>query len=296
MALRIATIGRNGQVAQALASRAALEPDITLLQASSAEADLCDPDSLARFIDGAAPHIVINTGAYNNLDKAESEPELAFAINAEGPRALARLCAARDVGFVHMSTDCVFDGTKDGPYLETDAPNPLSVYGRSKLAGEMAVLNDSPIALVTRVCWVFSEYGDNFVSKMIGLARARPELRVVDDQSGPPTYAPDIATALIAIARRKQAMPINHCGLLHLAAPGQMDRASMARAIMEESRRQGGPFTPVLPVSTAEFGAPARRPANARLGAMVATRMLGLEWTPWEQALEQSVRGVLARG
>lgn len=296
MSLRLATIGRNGQVAQALASCAATEPGLTLIQASSAEADLRDSDSLARFIDTAAPHIVINAGAYNNLDRAETEGELAFAINAGGPRALARICAARDIGFVHMSTDCVFDGTKEGAYHEIDTPNPLSVYGHSKLAGELAVLEDNPAALTVRVCWVFSAFGENFVSRMISLARTRPDLRVVDDQFGPPTYAPDIAAGLLAIARRKHAAPANLCGLLHFASPGCMDRASMAKAIMDESRRQGGPFTHVSSVSTEAFAATAKRPANACLSSDIATRQLRLDWTPWEKALEQSVRGILARG
>jgi dTDP-4-dehydrorhamnose reductase len=131
---------------------------------------------------------------------------------------------------------------------------------------------------------------------MISLARTRPDLRVVDDQFGPPTYAPDIAAGLIAIARRKHAAPANLCGLLHFAAPGRIDRASMAQAIMDESRRQGGPFTRISPVSTGAFGAPARRPANACLSSDIATRQLHLAWTPWDAALAQSVRGILARG
>ena len=294
--LRIATIGRNGQVAQALASCAATEPGITLIQASSSEADLRDPDSLARFIDAVAPNTVINAGGYNDLDRAEIEQELAFSVNAAGPRALARICGERDIGFVHMSTDCVFDGAKDGAYNEIDTPNPLSVYGRSKLAGETAVQDDNPAALIVRVCWVYSAFGENFVSRMIDLARTRPELRVVDDQFGPPTYAPDIAAGLLAIARQKHAAPANLCGLLHLAAPGSMDRASMARAIMDESRRQGGPSALVTPVSTEAFAATAKRPANARLASGIATRQLRLAWTPWQQALEHSVRGILARG
>lgn len=294
--LRIATIGRTGQVAQALALCAATEPDVKLIQASSAEADLRDPDSLARFIDKVAPNIVINAGAYNSLDRAETEQELAFAVNAAGPRALARICGERAIGFVHMSTDCVFDGTKDGTYNEIDTPSPLSVYGRSKLAGETAVLEDNPAAATVRVCWVFSEFGDNFVSRMIDLARTRPELRVVDDQFGPPTYAPDIAAGLLAIARRKHAAPADLSGLLHFAAPESMDRASMAAAIMDESRRQGGPFARVSPVSTADFGAAAKRPANARLASGIATRQLRLAWTPWQKALERAVRGILARG
>ena len=296
MSLRVATIGRNGQVALALASCAAHAPDIALIQASSAEADLRDADSLERFVDASAPHIVINAGAYNNLDRAETEEDLAYAVNAGGPRALARICAARDIGFVHMSTDCVFDGTKDGAYHEIDTPNPLSVYGHSKRAGELAVLEDNPAALIVRVCWVFSAFAENFVSRMISLARTRPELRVVDDQFGPPTYAPDIAAGLLVIARRKHAAPANLCGLLHFAAPGRIDRAGMAQAIMDESRRQGGPFARVSPVSTEAFAAPAKRPANACLSSDIATRQLRLDWTPWEKALEQSVRGILARG
>jgi len=296
MSLRVATIGRHGQVAQALASCAANETGLTLIQASSAEADLRDADSLARFIDTAAPHIVINAGAYNNLDRAETEQELAFAINAGGPRALARICAARDIGFVHMSTDCVFDGTKDGVYREMDAPNPLSVYGHSKRAGELAVMEDNPAAITVRVCWVFSAFAENFISRMISLARTRPDLRVVDDQFGPPTYAPDIAAGLLAIARGKHAAPDNLCGLLHFASADRMDRASMAQAIMDESHRQGGPFARVSPVSTEAFAAPAKRPANACLSSDIATRQLRIAWTPWAKALEQSVRGILARG
>jgi dTDP-4-dehydrorhamnose reductase len=296
MTLRIATIGRNGQVAQALASCTANASDVTLIQASSTQADLRDADSLARFIDAAAPHIVINAGAYNNVDRAETEQDLAFAVNAGGPRALARICAEREIGFVHMSTDCVFDGTKEGAYIEIDTPRPLSVYGHSKRAGELAVLEDNPAALTVRVCWIFSEFGDNFVAKMIGLARTRTELRVVNDQFGPPTYAPDIAAGLLAIARRKHAAPANLCGLLHFAAPDRMDRASMAAAIMNESRRQSGPFADVSPVSSETFSAAAKRPANSCLSSDIATRQLRLAWTPWEKALEQSVRGILASG
>ena len=295
MSLRVATIGRNGQVARALASCAADAPDLTLIQASSAEADLRDSDSLARFIDAAAPHIVINAGAYNNLDRAETDRDVAFAINAEGPRALARICAAREIGFVHMSTDCVFDGTKDGAYSEIDAPNPLSVYGHSKHAGEIAVLEHNPAALTVRVCWVFSEFAESFVSKVIEWARARPVLQIVSDQIGPPTYAPDIAIALLRLARAKVESARDLSGLLHLASPDAMSRSDMAKAIMAESQRQGGPFARIDPVTTASFNAPAKRPLNARLSNVKAAEALGLSWTPYAAALERSVAGVLKR-
>jgi dTDP-4-dehydrorhamnose reductase len=296
MPLRIATIGRNGQVARALGAEAAGDDTIVLVQASSAVADLRSSASLSAFIDSAQADVVINAGAYNLVDLAETEREAAFAINAEGPRTLARLCRERGVGFIHMSTDCVFDGASPQAYREDDPPNPLSAYGQSKLAGEQAVAAENPSATTTRVCWVFSEHGDNFVSKMIALARTRPRLSVVNDQIGPPTYAPDIARALIRIAQRLHAAPGALPPLLHLASPGAMDRASMARAILEESKRQGGPWAEVEGISSAAFAAPARRPPNARLSAERANRLLDLAWTPWDEAVERAVRGVLARG
>lgn len=295
MTLRIATIGRNGQIARAIAAAGAGQSGLELAQADRNGADLRDPEKLARFIDTAAPTILINCGAYNFVDKAETERDAAFAVNEAGPRVLARLCADRGIPFIHMSTDCVFDGAKEDPYTEDDPANPLSVYGQSKRAGEIAVAEIYPQALTVRVCWVFSGLADNFVSRMITLARERPVIRVVDDQVGPPTYAPDIATALLRIAGAMRGAPGSLSGLLHLASPDELDRASMARAIMAESERQGGPSARVEGVSSAEFGAPAQRPLNARLSAKVATQMFALHWTPWPEALERSVASVLSR-
>ena len=291
MTLRIATIGRNGQVAQALAAAAVGQSTITLEQAASSEANLRDHDSLSRFLDRSAPDVLINAGAYNFVDRAETDSESAFAINEAGPRFLAALCARRGIPFVHMSTDCVFDGTKVEPYDEDDAPNPLSVYGRSKLAGERAVAEANPDALTVRVCWVFSGFANNFVSKVISLARERPVVGMVDDQVGPPTYAPDIANALLRLASAPRHLP----PLLHLAAPDEMDRVTMARAIMAESHRQGGPAAVIEPISSADFAAPAKRPLNARLSGALATQMFALHWTPWPEALEHSVAAVLSR-
>lgn len=295
MVLRIACIGRHGQTAQALAALAARDAAFTLVQGDRRAADLSDAQTLAAFLDGAQPDAVINAGAYNLVDRAESEPDVAFAINAEGPRHLARLCRQRGLPFIHMSTDCVFDGAKTGGYTEDDAPHPLSVYGRSKLAGEQAVMEEDSGALVARVCWVFSEYGESFVSKMIQFARAQQKLRVVSDQIGPPTYAPDIAAALIAATRMRMDDPAKLCGLLHVAAPETMTRAAMAEAIMAESASRGGPSVPVEPVPTAAFAAQAARPLNAVLSGERARAKLGLVFTPFADALSRSVAGVLVR-
>ncbi|HVY89101.1 MAG TPA: dTDP-4-dehydrorhamnose reductase [Hyphomonadaceae bacterium] len=292
MTLRVACIGKNGQTARALA--AAADGSFELIQAGAAEADLRDDRSLAAFVERAKPDVLINAGAYNFVDKAETEEALAMAVNASGPLALALLCRTRGIAFIHMSTDCVFDGSGDQPHMEEETQTPMSAYGRSKAAGEIAVATEYPDALTVRVAWVFSEYGDNFVSKMIELARTRPKLRVVNDQIGPPTYAPDIARSLIRIAREK-ARGAQLSGLLHVVSSDVMDRASMARQIMAESRAQGGPFAEIEGVTTAEFNAPAMRPLNARLSNEKAVKLLGLTFTPWEQALKRSVAGILAR-
>lgn len=295
MVLRLATIGRNGQTAQAIAAVCAGNPAIDLRQADRNEADLRDPASLARFIDAAKPDALINAGSYNFVDRAESESDEAARINTAGPRELAGLCAARSIPFIHMSTDLVFDGEKSGAYIESDTPNPLSVYGRTKLAGEQAVAHANPHAITARVCWVYSEYADNFVSKMIDFARTQPRLKVVSDQIGAPTFAPDIARALIEIAQRmhrgESALP----RILHLSAPWTTSRAAMAAHVMAESQRLGGPFAPVNPVLTSAFSAPAKRPLNAHMSSELATSLLDLKWTPWNEGLARSVAGVLAR-
>lgn len=293
--LRIACIGKHGQTAQALAAVAAGYPSIELHQAARDTADLTKSETLEEFIHQTRAHVVINAGAYNLVDRAETEKEAALAVNGTGSCELAMICKRLGVHLIHMSTDCVFDGSKDGPYVEDDLQTPLSSYGRSKAAGEIAVKTIYPQALTARVCWVFSEFAESFVSKAIGWARTQPRLRIVSDQIGAPTYAPDIATALLRLARLKAEGASGLSGFLHLAAPDVMSRAEMARAIMAASKRLGGPFAEIDAVTTAEFNAPAKRPLNARLSGVKATDRLGMTWTPWEEALERSVRGVLAR-
>jgi dTDP-4-dehydrorhamnose reductase len=295
MTLRIACIGKNGQTAQALAAVAAGESDIVLVQGSTAEADLRDAASLQRFVEAAKADVLVNTGAYNFVDKAETETALAFAINEAGPRELAKLARALGIPFIHMSTDCVFDGRGSEPHNEDEPPSPLSAYGRSKLAGEIAVAEEYPDALTVRVCWVFSEFGDNFVSKMIELARTRPKLRVVSDQFGPPTYAPDIARALLSAARKKAAGAGDLSGILHVASSDVIDRAGMAQAIMAESKAQGGPAADIEGVTSEEFNAPAKRPLNARLSNARAIEKLGARFMPWSEALRLTVQGILNR-
>jgi dTDP-4-dehydrorhamnose reductase len=294
--LKIACVGRAGQAARSIAALVTGDSTISFTAGGRSEADLRDPKSLVAFVDRTKPNVLINTGAYNFVDKAETETDEAMRINADGPRALARRCRELGVGFIHMSTDCVFDGRKAGPYTEEDEALPLSAYGRSKLAGEQAVAEEYPEALTTRVAWVFSEYGDSFVSRMIAFAGKRPVLKVVNDQIGPPTYAPDIAAALLRAAKEKAAGASDVSGLMHVVSSDLLDRATMAKSIMDESKRQGGPMAEIEGVATAEFAAAAARPLNAQLSNAKAVKRLGLTFTPFDEALRRSVAGILARG
>lgn len=282
---RILVIGRSGQVAQALAHVGGERVHC----AGRGEADLLDPDSLAGTLDRYTPSAVINTGAYTSVDAAEAEPDLCRALNVDGPAALARACAARGIPLVHLSTDCVFDGTKDAPYTPTDAPAPLGVYGQTKLEGEQAVRQLAEKSLVVRVSWIFSRFGGNFVRTMLRVAGSRDEVSVVDDQYGCPTHAPDLAAALLEIAGQIARPDFSAWGIYHLAGAGMTERADMARQIFEVSARIGGPSARVIPVATADYPTPAQRPLNARLDMSETTRVFGVSLPDWRDGLEQAV-------
>lgn len=233
---RILVIGKSGQVAQALAHAGAGDVHC----AGREEADLRDPAAMATVLDAHMPRIVINTGAYTAVDKAESEPDECRALNRDAPAALARLCDARGIPLVHLSTDFVLDGEKDTPYLPTDRPVPVGVYGKSKLDGELGVRSAAPRSLVVRVSWIFSHFGRNFVTTMLRLAMTRDEVSVVEDQFGCPTHAPALAQALLKIADIAAQPGFDGWGTYHLAGAGETDRASLARLIFDASARHGG--------------------------------------------------------
>ena len=282
----ILVIGRNGQLAQALAHVGGARVHC----AGRDEADLLDPQSLAAALDRHGPKSVINAGAYTSVDGAESEPEACRALNVDGPEALARLCAEREIPLVHLSTDCVFDGDRDTPYRPQDATAPLGVYGRSKLDGERAVLAVAPRSLIVRVSWIFSQFGSNFVATMLRLARTRDEVSVVNDQYGCPTFAPALAASLLEIASAAARPDFEAWGVYHLAGAGETDRASMAERIFRESARHGGPVARVRGVATVDYPTPARRPLNARLDMSDTVRVFGTGLPDWTDGLEQTVR------
>lgn len=256
--------------------------------------DFDRPGTLAEALAAARPDAVVNAAAWTAVDAAEAEEEAARRANADGPALLARLCAASRTPLLHLSTDYVFDGLGGAPYAEDDAPNPLSAYGRTKLAGERAVLGAGGPATVLRTSWVFAATGRNFVRTMLALGATRPALRVVADQRGGPTAAPDLADALAAILADLRDgggwSGERHGGLFHAAGSGEATWHELAVATFEEARALGrfaGPAPTVAPVATADYPTPAARPMDARLDCGRLARTFGLALPPWREGLRR---------
>lgn len=294
MALRIAVTGREGQVATALLRAKASDASIDVVTVGRPELDLAKHETIAPAIAAVRPDIVVNAAAYTTVDRAESEEDLAFAVNAYGAGAVAEAAADLGTPVIQISTDYVFDGTKDAPYVETDATGPLSVYGASKLAGEQAVAAANPRHVILRTSWVYSAGGANFLLSMLRLARQRPGLRIVDDQHGSPTHADDVAEGIVAVAR-KLAVGEGASGIFHMTAAGETTWCGFARAIMEESAARGGPSVPVEPITTADYPTPAKRPKNSRLDCTAIAESYGVRLPPWRESAARCLAEVLGR-
>ena len=295
--MKILVAGKSGQVATAL-DRAAPPPglpDYRLVCMGRPHLDLGRPDTLAAAIAAEAPDILINAAAYTNVDKAEAEEDQARRINADGAAALARVAADRDIPFLHLSTDYVFDGTKADPYVEDDPVGPAGAYGRSKLDGERAVLAACPKAIVLRTAWVYSPWGHNFVRTMLRLGRERDALRVVGDQWGNPSYAPDIAAGLLGICARIAATgwQADYAGIFHLAGEGETSWHGLACEIFSVAAGHGHPPPEVAAITTEEYPTPAARPANSRLDTGKAARVFSVRLPHWRDGVADCVDRVL---
>jgi dTDP-4-dehydrorhamnose reductase len=285
--MRLYVIGGQGQVARSLREAAACDTDIVFGWARRPEVDLLRPASIAQALAEFRPDIVINPAAYTAVDKAESEPEQAFAVNRDGARAVAAAAASQGVPVIHLSTDYVFDGTKDIPYVEGDPVNPRSVYGRSKLEGELAVAAVNPQHIVLRTAWVYSPFGTNFARTMLRLAGERDQLRVVDDQLGCPTYAPDIALAAIAVAKKVigEGWSPKFAGVTHLVGPDALTWYEFASDIVRGAALRGGRLVPISPIATSDYPTPAERPANSRLSTARLASVFDVRLPPLERSL-----------
>jgi dTDP-4-dehydrorhamnose reductase len=282
---RILLVGRIGQVGWEL--RRTLAPMAQVRCLDFPEIDLTQPDSIRQAVADARPDVVINAAAYTAVDKAESEPDKAAKINGQAPAVMAEAAKQAGALLVHYSTDYVFDGAKTGPYLETDTPNPLSVYGRSKLEGDQAIQALGGPHLIFRLCWVYGARGQNFLLTIMRLAREREALRVVNDQVGAPTPSRLIAeTTALALSRVLAAPdPAPLCGLYHLAAGGHTSWHGFATAIVGLMPTEGKKCSRIEPISTAQYPTPARRPANSMMSCAKLERAFGLRLPPWEEAL-----------
>lgn len=281
--MKVLVCGRNGQVAQALQGALAGLGEVHLL--GREQLDLAHPQQLRAPLRELRPDLVINAAAYTAVDQAESEPQLAFAINAEAPRVLAEEAARLGVPLIHYSTDYVFDGSKTTPYAEDDAPNPLGVYGRSKLAGEQAITAVGGEHLILRTSWVYSRHGRNFLLTMQRLLQERPQLKVVSDQIGAPTWAGTLAASTRALIERWQQGQAGAWGTYHLTAQGETSWFGFAQAIAQQLKAQGLPCAELLPITSSEYPTPAQRPLNSRLDCSRLAREWQVAQPHWHQAL-----------
>lgn len=292
--MRIAVTGQHGQVARALSEIAGRHGhEVVLLGRPGL--DLADPATIEPAIRAADVQAVINAAAYTAVDKAESEPGLAEAVNGVGAGAVAVAAAALGLPVLQVSTDYVFDGSKPNPYVEDDPTGPLGAYGRSKLSGEHAVAAANPRHAILRTAWVYAPYGANFVRTMLRIAGNKPEVNVVADQHGCPTSALDIATTLLAVAAKLAEAPDDAAlvGVFHMAARGEAVWADVAEAVFAASRAKGGPSAVVNRITTADFPTQARRPANSRLDSSKLERVYGVALPDWHGPLERTVSRLL---
>lgn len=290
---RLLVFGAQGQVGTEVV-RGAQARGFEVLALARAQVDVTDRDAVHAAIAHFRPDAVINCAAYNAVDKAESEPDVALANNAHAPRYMAQACAASGAKLIHYSTDYVFDGRAGAAWTEADTPNPLSAYGRSKLAGEIAVREELDCSLILRVCWVFGELGNNFVKAMVKLAQERESLNMVADQSGSPTPAKAIAdTSLDVVARWQRGEPA-HYGVYHYCGAPAVSRIDWVRAIHDELQRRGVRVPALNPVSMHDFPAPAARPANSVLSSERFAADYGIAAPDWRAEVARLVPVFLA--
>lgn len=299
---RILLLGRTGQVGSELLSR--LNAFAEVIAPDRSQLDLASEDSIRFTVQSVRPAFIINAAAYTAVDRAESELELATRINAVAPAVFAQEARSCGAILIHYSTDYVFDGTKRMPYLEHDVTAPLNQYGRSKLAGEQEVMRVGGVYFILRTSWVYAARGSNFLLTMLKLGRERETLRVVNDQKGTPTSASVIADATIAILRECQALEtydrmLPLAGIYHLTCGGDTTWFEFARAIFAEAQRLGLgenlKVKEVVPISTADYNAPARRPLYSVLSTRKFRSVFHFEAPDWRDTLSEVLRDVIPK-
>jgi dTDP-4-dehydrorhamnose reductase len=284
--MKILIAGKNGQVGSCLVDLLEAQTELTFLALDREELDITDPVQVNKIVTQFQPNIIINAAAYTAVDKAEQECELANAINRDGPQNLALAASNINAAIIHISTDYVFDGDSAESYTESDVTAPQGEYGRSKLAGEHAVAQACPKHIILRTAWVFGEQGNNFVKTMLRLAKTRESLGVVADQFGGPTYAGDIAHAILTIS--KQIADDSHVyGIYHFSGFPHVNWHTFAEKIFEIALEQDVLVKPIKvnPITTLDYPTPAKRPANSRLNCDKIHNAFNIEQSDWQAAL-----------
>lgn len=292
-AMRIVVTGKEGQIARSIA---ALGPrmGVEIVAVGRPELDLAAPGSILPALTAARPDAIVSAAAYTMVDRAETERDLAFAVNGAGVGAVAEAAARLGVPLLHLSTDYVFDGRKPAPYVETDPADPVCVYGASKLEGERRAAAAAGDLAIFRTAWVYSPYGVNFLKTMLRLGETRDRLAVVADQHGCPTAAEDIAHALILAARRMvRDSDGRYRGIFHLAGAGEASWAAFAEEIFRAAEAYGRGPVEVVAIPSDQYPSPVTRPANSRLSSRKLAHVYGLELPDWRLSTRKVVETLL---
>ncbi|NBN62390.1 dTDP-4-dehydrorhamnose reductase [Pannonibacter tanglangensis] len=292
--MRIAVTGTSGQVVTALVERGT-GAGATIVPVGRPQLDLLDPSTVLPALAATKPDVIVSAAAYTAVDKAEAEQDVAWRINATGAGTVAAAARVLGVPVIHLSTDYVFDGSKDGLWTEDDPVGPLGVYGASKLAGEVAVASATPNHAILRIAWVVSPFGANFVKTMLRLAETRDHVRVVADQYGGPTSALDIADGILAVAKRllSDTNDSNLRGTFHMGPTNTGSWADLADVIFAALAETTRKLVSVERISTAEYPTPARRPPNSRLDTRKIERAHGIVLPEWQTSIEMITRRLI---
>ena len=294
--MKVLITGSTGQLGKALL-RQAKESSESVIGLTRRQLDITDTAQLEKVLADHPHSAVVNAAAYTDVDRSEQEPQKAFAVNTQGPSYLAVCCAKYDIPLVHISTDYVFDGTKNSPYKETDPIAPLGIYGLSKADGEDAVRTNCERHVIMRTAWLYGVDGRNFVKTMLKLGRERESVRVVADQYGSPTCNDDLAAAIFVIVRRIRHEENIPWGTYHFNGNGVTTWYEFAESIFDYARRFGKMrLQRVEPITTAEYPTPARRPPYSVLDCAQIKANFGIAPTPWRQSLKQTVERLMDQG
>lgn len=290
----ILIFGKSGQLAQSFKATIPTALDGKTVFVSSQEANFTEPKKLAGFIDKYSPDIVIICAAYTKVDQAEQEQQIAEDINFRAPQEIARWCGKNGALLIHFSTDYVYSGEGDLPWSESATPHPQNWYGETKLRGDEAIEHSGCQHLIFRTSWVYSEYGKNFLKTMLRAGKDKSSLRVVNDQIGSPSYAPELAKTVWAIVQRQQAGEKFPSGVYHLTGDGDTSWYGFAERIFQEAKslKFDLKIDKVEPIKTAEYPTPALRPLNSRLSLEKVKKVFGISPTPWPESVQLCLRRI----